>query len=140
MVAAASASGSGPGNPGTRVPSASAQIRVGRNGREGGIVKTRGITMSSRAGQDRGLRLGGLQLMLQGFLAHSRSGRHPGRRAERPATPHKCPRTAIRASPVGPLQSAHRSTAARLPEPPITNMLSDDVPDVVVSFTRIETQ
>src|SRR5260370_21697325 len=53
-----SASGSGPGNSGTSVPSASARMSVGRNGSEAGMVKTRGITVSSRAGQDRGLRLG----------------------------------------------------------------------------------
>src|SRR5262245_5128322 len=33
-------------------------MSVGRNGREAGIVKTRGITVLGRAGQDRGLRLG----------------------------------------------------------------------------------
>src|SRR6266571_2815095 len=33
-------------------------MSVGRNGSEAGTVKTRGITVSSRAGQDRGLRLG----------------------------------------------------------------------------------
>src|SRR5262249_59307027 len=53
-----SASGSEPGKSGTRQPSASARMSVGRNGREAGIVKTRGITVLGRAGQDRGLRLG----------------------------------------------------------------------------------
>src|SRR5260370_41762205 len=33
-------------------------MSVGRNGSEAGTVKTRGITVSSRARQDRGLRLG----------------------------------------------------------------------------------